>query len=232
MKPKIWLAGDTHGEIDRKKIEKFAHKHTDEKDFLIILGDFGGIWYNDERDQTNLTFYKENVKPTVLFLDGNHENHKAISRYPITRKFGGNVQKIQDNLYHLMRGEIYEIAGKKLFVMGGADSIDKYMRKPGVSWWPEEMPSETEYKTAEDNLEKAAWTVDYILTHCCSSKIQYRINPGFTRDNLTDWFNDMEYRIDFDKWYFGHYHMDEMIDKKHICLYQTIIELGKNIEEN
>ena len=37
---------------------------------------------------------------------------------------------------------------------GGAYSIDKYMRKPHASWWPQEMPTDEEMKEANFNLER------------------------------------------------------------------------------
>jgi hypothetical protein len=41
-----------------------------------------------------------------------------------------------------MRGEVYNIEGNSIFVMGGGYSLDKDFRTEGVSWWPQEMPSE------------------------------------------------------------------------------------------
>jgi len=40
-----------------------------------------------------------------------------------------------------MRGEVFQIEGKTFAVMGGADLIDKAMRREGKSWWKDEMES-------------------------------------------------------------------------------------------
>ena len=40
------------------------------------------------------------------------------------------------------------------------------------SWWREELPSESEYAEARANLDRAGWTVDYLLTHCGPTSIQ------------------------------------------------------------
>lgn len=37
-----------------------------------------------------------------------------------------------------MRGEIYQINGRKIFTMGGVLSIDKEWRTPDKSWWTKE----------------------------------------------------------------------------------------------
>lgn len=41
-------------------------------------------------------------------------------------------------IYHLMRGQVYNICNKSIFTFGGASSIDRNLRVDGVSWWKEE----------------------------------------------------------------------------------------------
>mgnify|MGYP006922489641 CR=1 FL=1 len=44
--------------------------------------------------------------------------------------------------------------------------MNAMFRVLGHSWWPEEMPSETEYAEAKTNLGRSGWQVDCVLTHC------------------------------------------------------------------
>lgn len=37
---------------------------------------------------------------------------------------GGKVHKIKSSIIHLMRGQVFSIAGKKIFTFGGAQSHD------------------------------------------------------------------------------------------------------------
>ena len=77
----IYITGDTHGNEDIRKLrdESFpAGKTLKKDDYLIITGDFGGVWFGDIRDNKLLEFY-ENQKYTILFVDGNHENFDALS---------------------------------------------------------------------------------------------------------------------------------------------------------
>ena len=72
----IYITGDTHGNHDIAKL--FPGSFPDGKtltrdDYVIIAGDFGGVWFGDKRDDITLDFYEEK-KYTVLFVDGNHEN--------------------------------------------------------------------------------------------------------------------------------------------------------------
>ncbi len=57
-------------------------------------------------------------------------------------------------------------------------------RVKGVSWWPEELPSDDEYQEAMANLDKAGWCMDCILTHCAPTSIARKIDPHYQLDRL------------------------------------------------
>lgn len=46
-------------------------------------------------------------------------------------------------MIHLMSGHIFQIGKLKVFTMGGATSVDKDHRIPGVIWWEEEKHART-----------------------------------------------------------------------------------------
>ena len=64
-------------------------------------------------------------KWTTLFADGNHECFPRLNSYPVKEWHGGKVHEILPKVLHLMRGEIFELEGKSIFVMGGASSHDR-----------------------------------------------------------------------------------------------------------
>lgn len=161
----IFITGDTHG--NQYKWVEQIEPILSPTDIILVCGDFGvGFW--NGRYWSEETFYDflSEQEYTVLFIDGNHENFDKLNSYPVETWCGGKVHKIRNNnVIHLMRGEVYCIEGNTIFVMGGGYSIDKYRRTEGVSWWPQEMPSEEEYHNAIMNLEKVGNHVDYIITH-------------------------------------------------------------------
>ena len=112
----IYITGDTHGEFDRFENRKLRKLKAD--DCLIICGDFGFIW-NDSKKEQELLHKIGNKKFKTLFVDGTHENYDLLSSYPVTELYGGRVQQINKNIYHLLRGEIYTIESKTFFVFGG-----------------------------------------------------------------------------------------------------------------
>lgn len=109
------------------------------QDYLIIAGDFGGVWSSRTLD-SDLAPYQA-LPFTVLFVDDNHENFDLLNSFPIDEWSGGKVHLIKSDIIHLMRGQVYEIENKTIFTFGGGTSIDRYLRTEGVSWWSQELPN-------------------------------------------------------------------------------------------
>ena len=234
----IFVCGDIHADISHisKRAMKKQNIKLTENDYLIILGDFGGVWYYPES-----RFYKQDVylqkwlskQPwTTLFVDGNHENNDLLNQYPIEVWNGGNVHHIvKDKIIHLMRGQIFNIDGQTIFTMGGAQSHDMEIRQEWINWWRAELPSFQEYETAINNLEKNNWKVDYVLTHCCSSSgakelLQEKYNSA-DESLLEAFFEGLTKNLTYDRWYCGHYHMNKNISNNTTVLYHKIIPLGE-----
>ncbi|MDR3292732.1 MAG: metallophosphoesterase [Clostridiales bacterium] len=224
----IYITGDTHGQHDFGKLKRFAAGHTEltKADYMIIAGDFGGVWSaktleRDIKPYADLPF-------TVLFVDGNHENFDLLNAYKVENWNGGKVHKITDGVIHLMRGQVYEIDGNSFFTFGGAESIDKYMRTEGVSWWADEVPSYKDGEEAHQNLEKVGYKVDYIVTHSIDEKALYMppfVSYGFEPFATNRVLSNFEETVKYKHWYFGHYHIDAKIGDKKTALYQDIITL-------
>lgn len=98
--------------------------------------------------------FKNRKWGTTLFIDGNHENFDRLNKYPEIDMFGGKVGKIEEGIYHLKRGYVYEIQECKILTFGGANSIAKHTLTEGVDWWKEEKFNYNESNRAFDNLEK------------------------------------------------------------------------------
>ena len=223
----IYLTGDTHIPIDISKLntKSFPYqKDLSKDDYLIICGDFGGVW-NNGKEELYWRKWLDEKKFTTLFVDGNHENFDLLDTFETVDFSGGKAHRISDSIYHLMRGQIYTIDKKSFFTFGGAASHDKEHRTEGKSWWKRELPSSPELAMALCSLEAVNWRVDYIITHCAPSSIQRQLSPDYTDDVLTDFFEELKGKIVFKEWYFGHYHADKRIDGKFFCLYDKIIRL-------
>lgn len=214
----IYITGDTHGDISWSKLNSANFpdgKGLTRDDYVIILGDFGGIWDGARQDKYIQNWY-ENKPWTTLFIDGNHENHDFLNSYPTEIWHNGKIHRISPHIIHLMRGQVYDIEGKAFFVMGGANSIDKYLRKEGISWWAKEMPSDEEYEEGFHNLRAHDDKVDYVLAHCAPDAIQDMIESSYVHNRLTNYLNIICQSIEFSEFYCGHYHIDKDFGKYHI----------------
>ena len=121
---KIYLTGDTHGGKELNRLREFCDRHPEltDDDYVIILGNALGTSVDEY--ESILDQYQE-LPPNILFLDGNEDNYDYLSRFEVVDFFGGRVQKLRQNVIHLMRSEVYVFENTKVFVLGGGDSFDK-----------------------------------------------------------------------------------------------------------
>lgn len=230
----ILITGDIHGSHDISKLDNTKNpifKKLTKEDYLIICGDFGLVWYNDMADTLWRTWLDE--KPfTTLFVDGNHENFDLLYEFPEEEWHGGRVHKISDSILHLMRGQLFDLQGKSFFTMGGAESHDKAHRTLDRSIWLQELPSDEEYANALTTLEKCNYNVDYVITHCAPTDIQNEIaevkqNFTYTDNRLTKFFSDIEPKLQYKRWFCGHYHRNyvSQISPNFEILFNKIVKL-------
>jgi len=247
----IYITGDTHGQFDKLYfLENSMDDHeTKQENYLIICGDFGGIRTGTEKELSGLQ--KELCFPfKVLFVSGNHENYDALEKFPVTEWHGGKVQRISENIIHLMRGQVYEIQGKKFFTFGGASSHDiadgilepndpnfaekfrklydshALFRVNHQSWWKQELPTDVEMSEGLQNLHSHNNTVDYVITRCAPTTVQYAFGlDNYEKDILTEYLEQIKNTVSFEHWFYGHYHKDRTIYNKFTCVCDAVIEL-------
>lgn len=245
----VFITGDTHGDFRRFRTDIFyEQKELTKEDIVLICGDFG-LWDDSPSERYWLNWLED--KPfTTAFVSGNHENYELLATFPVEEWHGGQAQLLRPSVLHLMRGQMFELGGKRFFTMGGASSHDiedgvlepedpqfkqKYKRltKQGAlfrvnhqSWWKEELPSQEEYQTARATLERYGWETDYIITHCCPTSVQDALSGGmYQADELTDFFDEVRRKCQFKYWFFGHYHENTVVQQKYVLLYEQIIKL-------
>ena len=216
----IKVTGDTHGDPVRFIENNMGDNEWTSDDYLIVCGDFGFIFRNNEAEREFLD-YLETKPYTICFCDGNHENFPAIFSYPKEKWNGGYVHRIRKNILHLMRGQVFEIDDRKVFTMGGAYSIDRYVRKLNFSYWEEEIPNNQEYHEATQNLKENNDEVDIIISHTAPREIIRRMGkyPDAHDMELTGFLEWIMYQIKYQHWYFGHWHLDQTFDEKHTAVY-------------
>lgn len=159
--------GDTHGDLDF--VARAAEIAAEHEATIVQVGDWGYLW-PDSNQITALSLElqlagQRAARPPVemLFIDGNHDYFPKIAEFVERGRSlpGGGVQ-IARHVTYQPRGSTYvDEDGTRFLFVGGAPSIDHAGRTPGRSWWPEEVISFEEWKTAL----AVRGHVDVLVTH-------------------------------------------------------------------
>lgn len=252
----IYLTGDTHGEIQNRFNVKNFPEQRDldpfEDNYIIVLGDLGLVWDIQQSAQERYILNWIDEKPfTLLFVDGNHENHSRLADMPVSEYLGGKVHKLSDSVYHLMRGEMYDIKGYSFFCFGGAASHDidhlldpendpawKRKRKRlqqgwesyrviGKSWWPGEQATDEEFAHGIETLDKRGWECDFVLTHTPPATIVTDFSHGeYEPDKTALYLDKIREKLEYKHWFSGHLHEEANVTPKDHLLYHQLFLLS------
>jgi len=220
----IYITGDTHGEFSRVD-EVCDEFKTTREDILIILGDVGLNYYADFHDENKKKHLCE-LPITLFWIHGNHEQRP--SNFEAYKEVIWNegvvyIEKAFPNILFAKDGEIFDLNGLKTIVIGGAYSVDKFYRiYNNYGWWEDEQPSEEIKQYVEMKLEQVNWNIDVVLSHTVSLKYEpVEVFIGGIDQSKVDksteiWLDSIEKRLNYKKWYVGHYHTIKKINKLEI----------------
>ncbi|MBQ9673125.1 MAG: metallophosphoesterase [Ruminococcus sp.] len=220
----IYITGDKHGDISFFKNKQLKKLKKD--DYLIITGDFGFLWDNSREEKSNLEFLKKQ-KYNILFLDGTHENFDILEKYPVVRFFGAKAGKIADNIFHLMRGQVYIIEKKGIFTFGGGISRDLKKMLDLNMWFERELPTKSEFTEAAKNMNAYGNKIDYIITHEPPAHIKCSINPEFRQNIVNTFLDQIASQVTFEKWFFGSVHIDDEVQPGYFAVFNELLPANK-----
>ncbi len=228
----IYMTGDTHADIDR--IIDFCRKvPTSKEDIMIILGDAGFNYFCNTADQ-ELKQKAQELPLTFFCIHGNHEERpQNIKTYQETEFHGGTAfrEEAFPDLYFAKDGEFYQLGGKTCLVIGGAYSVDKFYRLAfGYHWYESEQPDDAEKQRIEQKITEHGWKTDYVLSHTCpyATRPTHLFLSGIDQskvdNSMEHWLQKISDQLEFERWYFGHYH-DDWKNGRYEMLFRSIIEL-------
>lgn len=236
----IYITGDRHGDFGDIPMWCTINKTT-KKDILIILGDAGINYYGKNSKDISLKEILKQLPITLFCIHGNHEMRPtSIDTYKETEFMGGIVYSEDDypNILFAKDGEVYNFNGLKTLVCGGAYSVDKdYRLLRGWRWFSDEQPSEEIKKRVEEKCKSNNWNVDIMLTHTAPLKYEPRewFIDGLEQDRIDksteEWLDTIEDRLNYKKWYCGHYHGNKKLDKIQF-MYGDIEKFYNYLKEN
>lgn len=161
---RVFVAGDWHGNTGwaLRTIKEAAHlgAHT-----LVQLGDFG-IWPGEEKYLRKVNAECMRTGVELLVVPGNHDNYNAIARMSVTPDGWLHLPRFP-GLRFAPRGLIWQLPnGLWAGALGGAGSIDKNLRTPGKTWWPEEEVTQADVDALLGNFALSGLErLDVLFTH-------------------------------------------------------------------
>lgn len=230
----VYLLGDIHGDW---RTVTYLCKNLTKNDIVIQLGDHGINYYGTGQDD-NLKKKIAKLNCTFIFLTGNHDRRASnFKNYSLTKieKNGikGNFYyngSYPNQLFCPMFG-IMEIENNKMLILSGSYSVDKWYRlQNGWNWFEDEQLLEDEKIEVLELIEKEN-TFDYVLSHTCPYKYQptHLFLDGIDQssvDNSMEYFlQDVESQINYNHWFFGHFHNTEKCWDRGTMIYEDLIPL-------
>ncbi|MCL2634034.1 MAG: metallophosphoesterase [Oscillospiraceae bacterium] len=213
----IYITGDTHGDISRFKKPMF--RKIRKRDTLIICGDFGFIWDGSKKEKNTLKKLGKR-RYDVLFVDGVHENFTELEQYEIESWNGGNTRKISGKLRQLMRGQVFEIEGKRIFTFGGGNRDEDDKPVSGSK----EKPSEAEFNEGMAALEEVGFTVDYVISYEPPTQItEFLALNKPERDKASHYLDEINEKTEYRRWFFGRHHINKIVTSKFFALFDNVI---------
>ncbi len=222
----VYVTGDMHG--DQLRFNTKEIKNLKAGDTLIVCGDFGFIW-DDSKAEKSFLKWLGTRKYNIGFVDGPHDNYDRINACKQTVFKGGLVHRISGNLFHLCRGQVFDIDGYKIFTFGGGESSDKDLRIDSNSWFKDELPTPQQMLQGAENLDENNLEIDYIITHeppsVIKKSIQLRAGKTEYVNKLNGYLEEINRGVNFKKWFFGSVHEDKPITKKHIAVFEKVLPI-------
>lgn len=200
---KIIIVGDLHGEFGELN-HLINHKRPQ---IVLQVGDFG--FYPKEPDYDPAKKVKAQGTK-IHWCDGNHEDHEALELIQATGQL-----EVAPGCFYQPRGSILTLPnGRRVLFFGGAESMDKAHRIRGEDWFPQEVPTYSDFAKVLDE------PVDIVISHtapaCFSLKKEppfgYAKKPWLAKfDEPTPKMLDSILEIVKPKqWFFGHYHVHQV----------------------
>lgn len=222
-------------QIDKNTGEKITYNYGEEP----VLND-NTIYKEENRPRQLKKAIVTNFPCTVLCIHGNHEARpEHIKGYKEKEWNGGMVyyQPGFENILFAKDGEIYDIEGKQYIAIGGAYSVDKeYRILLRYNWFPDEQPSDEIKERVEKKLEENNWKIHGVLSHTCPYNYEPRelflaqVDQSKVDDSTERWLQTIDDRLDYEVWYFGHFHGYKQIDTSTDTRNSTITMLFHEIE--
>ena len=95
---RLLITGDLHGDTAALTM---ITRQLREGDALFVAGDFGFVFW-DNRDEhvflDDIDRFLQKINGYIIFADGNHENHRALNKFPVEQWNNARVHMIRSRM--------------------------------------------------------------------------------------------------------------------------------------
>jgi predicted phosphodiesterase len=164
---RLLVCGDTHGRIS--SIERAIEACIGEScDAIVQVGDFGFFPIGGEEFLLESSRLLREARLSLVFIDGNHEDHDSISRLDANRRgILGCIDSGYEKIEYAPRGYVSVWTNRRVLWCGGAASTDRAWRlvaqkdsSVATHWWSGETINDADVETA-----CSAESVDVLFSH-------------------------------------------------------------------
>ncbi|WP_344069236.1 metallophosphoesterase [Microbacterium sediminicola] len=139
--PRVWVAGDWHGNVGWVQRLLPALGRIDRQiETLLHVGDF---WMST--DTVDYWAKRTGIRRVLVTL-GNHEPYGTYT--PLLAAHPGCAVRVSEVVWLLPRPWQFEIMGRAVVSLGGATSVDREWRQSGVDWWSDEEITDHQVESA------------------------------------------------------------------------------------
>ena len=167
---RIAIAGDWHADTDYG-VAAIDHAAKRDAGVLLHMGDFGYNFTDSYLNALDDALRRHDLE--LGFVDGNHENFDRLLAQPVA---ADGLRHLRERIVHLPRGFRWRWGTTRCLAVGGAYSIDRFLRTAGKSWWPQETITVAQ---ARDII--TAGRADVMFCHDCPAGIEV---PGAACDRF------------------------------------------------
>lgn len=203
--------GEMHGQMEYfyPKIRQ-RYKHFDE---LIIAGE-EGFGFPGDIDRIMHDYGKSiTSRPYIRFIRGNHSDVDKC------REFN------YEGLSFIEDGTIDD----GILFVGGAESIDKALRIPGLTWWETEELSIPEFDAILNKVENNKEQIHTVISHDVPREVQHLVLPQhkeIIKTRTDAYLEEIRQILNgyVKNWYFAHYHVERWFQFEGVNYYGLLNE--------
>ena len=204
-----------------KLVRALAGDYEEFEAIILQCGDFGywphtqprhswfepGEWTGGGKYVVHnaVPFLKGGLVP-LYWCDGNHENHDALDALEESCPDRPFIPVSPGVFYARFGAMLTLVDGTSVMFCGGAESVDKDLREPRLSWWPQEGIDEADMRRLPDPQSAH---VDWLISHTCPRCFGVVGPYSMAEKNLEESRKRLDRVWEMykpQKWWFGHYH--------------------------